>query len=192
MPVAQGGNAFPAKTENLSRLGSLGNCKNLFAVQGGHIDLVAQGRLNKGDGHLTDDVGVVAPEKVVRRHMDENVEIAGGAAVSAGLAFTGQPQPGAVVHPGRNFDGDFFGNLDQPVAPALSAGMGNGLAASLAIRTGCANGEKTLAAAHLTRALAVGAGFGIGSGLAAFSFAGIAAFGFGHIDFGFGAESRPA
>jgi hypothetical protein len=49
---------------------------------------------------------------------DFNVQVARWPAISTGLTFTGQSNPIAVVHAGRNLNGEFsgFGHATAPMA----------------------------------------------------------------------------
>ena len=49
-------------------------------------------------------VGAVALEERVRGDRQENIEIAGGSAAQARLAFAGKPDAGAVLDAARNID----------------------------------------------------------------------------------------
>ena len=50
-------------------------------------------------------IGAVALEELVLGQRQEDVEVAGRAAADAGLAFAGEPDPGAVL--------DALGNVDR-------------------------------------------------------------------------------
>ncbi len=71
------GDALAAQDEFPAGLGALGDGVGHLAVQGGHFDLRAQGRLGKGDGDLAVYVKVPPPEELVGPDMDLGQQVAG-------------------------------------------------------------------------------------------------------------------
>ena len=65
-----------------------------------HVDLGAERRLREADRHLADDVVAVAGEERVLAHVQDDVEVAGGAAVAPRFALAAQLQARAGVDAG--------------------------------------------------------------------------------------------
>jgi len=66
--------------------------------------------------------------------------------------FPAQPEAGARLDAGRNLDLDDFGNLFPAGAPAVLAGVGDGLSQSATIRAGGADTEEAAGLGDLTTA----------------------------------------
>jgi hypothetical protein len=49
-------------------------------------------------------IGAITLEEFVWGNLQKNIEIARRATTHAGLAFTGEPDPGSVLYAGRNVD----------------------------------------------------------------------------------------
>ena len=111
----------------------------------------------------------------MRADRQEDVEVARRTALQAGLAFAGKPDPGPVLHPLRNVDGECAFLGDPPGAGTVAARVGDHLPAPVTGRAGPLHREEGLGRAHLALAAAGRAGgrararFGAGAdaGLAA-------------------------
>src|SRR5260370_28538298 len=93
------------------------------AVNRGHFDLRAQAGLGDGNRHFDLDIVSVAVEERMLLYARRDVEIACRSAQRAGIAFARNPQPRAVLRPGRNVDGYRLGARDAPVAMTGGAGV---------------------------------------------------------------------
>src|SRR5262249_3341333 len=143
----------------------------VVAFQGRHLQLIAQGGLDEVDVELDVQIVLDALEDLVRRDLDSDVEAAVGAAVGADLAFAGEPDLGAVVDAGRDFD--LQGATDALAAGAATVGTGrlNDPALTTTAVAGAGINElpenAALDAPDLAGALAVGAFEGLGARLRA-------------------------
>src|SRR5262249_53667534 len=131
-----------------------------------------------------------ALEHRVRLDLHHHVEVAGGAAVDAGLAAARQADAVTVVDPRGDFHRQRLVLLDAAAAAAGGAGVGDHLAGAVALGAGLLDRETPLLHAHLALALAGGAGGGLGAGLGAAALAGAAFLEGGHADAGLGAARR--
>ena len=101
---AQERDAFAADADDAAALGAGGDFQgDLFAVEGGNGELVAERGLGDVDGHLEQQVVALALEEAVRLDVQHDVQMAGYAAARGGLALAVQPQLDAFVGawPGR-------------------------------------------------------------------------------------------
>src|SRR4051812_47055914 len=89
-------------------------------------------------------IGAVALKELMRRQRQENVEIAGWPAADAGLAFTGEANPGAVFHPLRNIDRQRAVARHPSGARAGRTGIFDHLAAALTAGAGALQREEAL------------------------------------------------
>ena len=131
----------------------------------GHVRL-EQGQLDRrtecGCGHRHRDVaaqvGAVAGEHRVGRHVDLDVEVPGGSTARADLALVGELDTGAGVHACRDLHGDRPARADASVAGALAAGLGDDLAVATAGGTGAEGAdlaeERALDLLHLAATVA--------------------------------------
>ncbi len=110
----------------------------------------------------------------MRFDREEDVEIAGGAAAQACLAFTGKANARAVLDARRNVHRQRPLLHDAAGAVAGGAGIVDRLAAALTGVAGTLDGEEALARADLAGAAAGGAGRRLGAGLGAAARAGLA------------------
>src|SRR5439155_15363664 len=86
---------------------------------------------------------VVAPREVrILLDADEDVEIAGRAAVESPLPLTRHAQPRAVVDAGGNLDGDVFRLAHAPGAVARLARLLDHFSRPAALRAGALHGEE--------------------------------------------------
>src|SRR5690606_2443803 len=115
-----------------------------LAVQRRHLDLAAERRPRDADRHHAVQVVAVALEDRVLAQADLDVQVAGRAAVGAGLAVAGAADAHAVVDAGG--DAHFQGllALDLALAMAGLAGLGNDLARAAAVRAGLLHAEEAL------------------------------------------------
>src|SRR6185436_14049309 len=117
---------------------------------------------------LGDHVRALAAEARVLLDVEDDVEIAGGAAVEPLLALAGEAQPRTLFDAGRDGHLERALLLDPPLAAAALAGVGDHRAAAAALRAGAGDGEEALREAHLADAAAGVAGGGrAGAGAAA-------------------------
>ena len=140
--------------------------------------------------NLTNNIGIPALEELMGLHMDENIEITGGTSIYTRLTLAGQPQSGAVINTGRNFDRDFFTGHHLAHAAAFRAGMSNDLAITAACRTGGADRKESLTAGNLTGAAAMPAGFRFGAFFATIAATVGTNFALFDFNFGFGTKNR--
>src|SRR5262249_19609704 len=109
-----------------------------------HLDLAAERGGHHRDRYTTMQIGTVALKELVRGERQENVEIAGGAATDAGLAFAGEPDPGAVLDALRNIYGEGSVARHASRTHAGRARVLDHLPASLTGGTSPLQGEETL------------------------------------------------
>ncbi|MPM37854.1 hypothetical protein SDC9_84473 [bioreactor metagenome] len=112
---------------------------DVLPVQGRHLDLGTQRGLAEGHRNGDGEVGAAAAEELVRGDVDVDVEVTGAAAVLTLGALALQPDPLAVLDPGRDADLHGVGRTttpgtaadrarvvdDQPTAVAVLAGLGD-------------------------------------------------------------------
>lgn len=66
MPIAvEVGDTLVFQPENLPRLAARWNLELCFAAQGGHLNLSAQGGLNKADWQFVEDIILIPAEEFV-------------------------------------------------------------------------------------------------------------------------------
>src|ERR1700674_3373985 len=112
LAAAQGRDALAAQPEDLTRLRTGRDLHRHRAVEGGHVDLGAERRLRKADGHLADDLGLLAPEDRVLAHLHHDVQVAGGGAgLRCWLALAGELEAGPGGDARRHL------HLDPPLPP---------------------------------------------------------------------------
>ena len=96
-PAADVGHPPPLEPEHVAALGPLGDVQPVRAVEGGDLDLGAEGGLGEADRHLADQV-VAAPleERVLADH-DLDPEVAPGRTGVARLALVAELEPHAAL-----------------------------------------------------------------------------------------------
>ena len=100
------GHTLAAQAKTMAGLGAFRDLQACaVAVDGGHLDLAAEGCGRERDGHATLNICAVALEHAVGRYAHENVEIAWRAAASAGFALASETDARAVLDTVRDFDG---------------------------------------------------------------------------------------
>ena len=102
----------------------------------------------------------IALKHIVFLDADFNVQIAGRAAIGAGLTVAGAAYAHAVVNARRNFDLQCFLALDLALAMAWRAWICDDLASAATVGTILLHTEKTLA--HLDHALSLAGAAGFG------------------------------
>ena len=155
--------------------------------QAGGVDLAAQGRDGHGNRHGDQQVQVVALEQVVRRHRQEDVQVAARAAALTGVALARQADARAVVDAGGDLQVQGAGLADLAVAVTGRAGVGDHLARAVAAGAGPLDLEEAVGLAYAAGAVAGGAGDGLGAGPGPRAFAGLAGHGGGDVDLDLGA-----
>src|SRR3954471_12887160 len=128
-------------------------------------------------------------EEGVGFDLDEDEEVAIGAAVRSGLTFVGEAETHAVVDSRRDIDLELTVDLLVAVAAALAARVADHLAGAAAGAAGAADREEALLIEHLTAAVAGRTGAGAGAGLGAFAAAVLAVLHTRHLDLRVHAEN---
>ena len=131
-------------------------------VQGGHFHLGAEGGLGEADGHFAKEVVAVALKNLMGLDMQNDVQIAGRAALDSRLAVAGGTEADAGVHAGGDFDGDLGGAFAAAAAAAGAARLVNNTSAPAAARAGLGDAEDAAGSDDLAAAVAGGAGLGGG------------------------------
>ena len=127
-------------------------------------------------------------KKGVLFYFEENVKIAAGAAIGAGLAFVGEAKPVAIGNTGGDGDFQFAIHLDDALAAAIVAGIANDLAGTAALVASSANREEALLIEHLAFALALRTGGDAAAGFRTLAIAASALFMAGNLNFSGHAE----
>ena len=118
------------------------------AVDRRHFEFAAERRRHHRDRHAAMQIGAVALEDRMRGQRQENIEVARGAAAHARLAFAGETDAGAVLHPLRNVDRQHALARDAARARAGRAGILDHLAAAVTGRAGALQREEALRVPH--------------------------------------------
>src|SRR5579863_5112244 len=116
--------------------------------------------------------------------VQHHVEVAGGAVVAAGFAFSGNAQPRIRIHARGNAQINRARALDAALSAALGAAFANNLSRAAAIRASARNGEKSLLVVNLPAAATGDARYDSRTGLRARSVASLAEFQSWNADFG--------
>src|SRR5262249_24547368 len=129
--------AFAAQRDHPAMLGA-GRDADLLAaaVDDRNLELGAERRLGDVDRQGADDVDALALKELVRLDLEDDVEVAGGAAARAGLAPAGHRQVLSGVDPARDSHVAPGHRPDASLAGALGAGAGDDPALAAAARTG--------------------------------------------------------
>src|SRR5688500_2568771 len=124
--------ALAAQAHRAAGLGAGRDLEPGRLVEGGDLDLVAEGGLGDVDRQVGHQVVGLAAEVAVRLDVDHQVEVAGRAAVGARLALVAQPDLRAVVDAAR--DAHLEGAVDphHALAAALLARIGDDRAVAVA------------------------------------------------------------
>src|SRR5215217_328623 len=152
--AVQVGDAVGLQPEDLPGLGAGGDGHLHLPVERGDIDFRAQRRVGEGDGHLAEDLVLLALEERVLLDDDGDVEVSRRTAPVSRLAHARQPHPRAVVHARGDGDLDdlFRGRL--PGALAARAGVRHHRARAAAVPAGTRHREEALRVAQLPAAAA--------------------------------------
>jgi hypothetical protein len=185
------GQAFAFAAEKSAGLRAFGNGELfVFAADGGNENFGAESGLRNGDGDVAIEIGAAALEVGMVLHFEENVEVAGNAAVGSLLTFAGDAEAHAVVDAGRNGNFDGAGVFDAALAAAFGAALLDDFAGAVAVRASARNGEESLLIMHLATPFAMLADFHARAGLCAGAVAGRAIFHARNFQFGFHASGR--
>ena len=122
-------------------------------MDGGHVCLAAEGRLDHGDGETEVNGLTITLKMLVIVNVNHDIEIAGRTAPATAFPFTGQSHPRPGVHPGGNADIDLFTPVDESLAIAILTGFRNDLAGAMTVRTGSRNLKKALGTNHLSASM---------------------------------------
>src|SRR6185295_16575711 len=132
-----------------------GNLDRVRSIERRHLDLAAERHGREVDRDLAEQIVAVAAEELVLVHVDDDVEVAGGAAGGAGFAFTLQTQLLSGGDSRRNLHRDlaFLGDASRTLTRL--ARVADDLPRTAALRTGARHGEEALLESHLTLAAAL-------------------------------------
>src|SRR5256712_5212160 len=158
----QAGRAEPLEPEDLVMLRPGRDLDDrAVALQRRHLDLRAERGGGETDGELADDVIALASEGRMRGHLDQHIEVAGGAAVLARLALVRQAQPIARLDAGRNVHVEHAFSLHPLLPAARRTERGDRVAGALAASARFIEGEEALLEAELAGALATWTGLDV-------------------------------
>ena len=161
---AQERNALALEAEGRAGLRALGYVELYLTVERGNLDLRAERRSRKGYVLIKEHRRALALKPCVGLHEHRYQQIAGRAAVYAGVALSAQRYGLSVVDAGRDADAHLVLAADAADAVAGAARAMDDLAATLALTTARVllhhTERRALRGFHLTRALAVGADLG--------------------------------
>ena len=157
--------ALAAQAEARTRLRSGTHGQRFLAVQRRNRDLGAQCGLGIGDRVIAENVQFVTPEDLVFAYVQYDVQVTGHTAGRPGLSLAADAHAYAVIHAGRDLDGDGLLDPHASFAGTGLARVGDELAGALAVSAGTGNREESLLERDLAlpRALRAGihtAGFG--------------------------------
>ena len=178
--AAQPRHALPFQAENGAGLGALWHMVFHRLVDGGHDDIPAQGRADKGNIHLHIQIRAAALKDLVRADGHYDVDVAGRASLRACLALARDGDDLPIVDAG----GDVYLDLALFILHALAAAVRAGVLDDLP-RTAADRASRNihhlaqrgaLYGLHLPRAAAMGTGFGVGALFGACAAAGGARF----------------
>ena len=155
-----------------------------------NLDLAAQRRDGEADRHFAVQVRALALEDRVRLQVDDDVEIAGRAAVHSGLALAGEPDPVVLVDARGDLHRQRLVLLDAPGAVARGTGVGDDLAGPVAGRARLLDREEALRHPHFAAPVARRALLGLRSGFRAAAMARLARLVRGDADLRLGAPRR--
>ncbi len=169
-------------------LGAGGDFDVGLAGEGGDFEFSAEGGLDEADGDFADEVVVFAGEDFVGFDVEDDVEVAVGAALEAGFAVAGGAKAGAGVDAGGDAEFDLGGAFAAALAAAGGAGFFDNAAGAFAAGAGLGDAEDAAGHDDLAASAAVLAGFFAGAGGGAGAVAGVAGVEFGDGDVAFAAE----
>ena len=158
---AQERNALALEAEGRAGLRALGYVELYLTVERGDLDLRAERRSRKGYVLIKEHRRALALKPCVGLHEHRYQQIAGRAAVYAGVALSAQRYGLSVIDAGRDADAHLVLAADAADAVAGAARAMDDLAATLALIAARVllhhTERRALRGFHLTRALAVGA-----------------------------------
>ena len=157
--AGKGGHALIANPEGGASLGARPDLDGGLAIQGGNLELTTEGCGAEREGDFAEKRGALALEDIMVLDVDEGVKITRRAAAHACIAVAGGAEADAGINARRDAELDAGLALDAAFAPAVAAGIGNGLARAPAFRAGCLLDENARLSAHDPAARAGGAGF---------------------------------
>src|SRR5205085_12119097 len=132
---------------------------------------VAEGSLREADRQLEEDVAPFALEEAVGLDLEHNVEVAGGTALGAGLAFAGEADLLPAVDARRDLHGQLARLVHAALSMAFVAGRADDTALAVAAPTRCHGHELTedalLDAPHIATTFALRTDGRLGVGLRA-------------------------
>ena len=169
--VARVANSFSAHPEYFPAFGSCRDFESRIAVDGRHLHLAAEHGDLEGDGDFADDIQIVAFEKFVFVHVEDDVKIAGRSAAPSTFAPTRNPQARTGFNPGWDFHVDRTFVPDESLSVARRAGLADDFARAATGRTRLAKLNESASADHLTCAAAIFAGLFARAGFGAGPFA---------------------
>lgn len=114
--AAQVRDAFPPHPQDLPGLGPGWDRENGGPIHSGDINIRAEGSLGKVDIEVEDDICIPPLEILMPSDLDDEVKVSWRASVHAWLAFSGEPDLGAVIHTGRDVN-SFLASLAFQTAP---------------------------------------------------------------------------
>src|SRR5579883_1550347 len=183
------GNALVLEPELRAGLRAFRDLQLVRLFERGDFDLGAERGLRDIDRNGAVQVLLAALEKRVRLHLEEDVKVAGRAAVYPGLPFVGEAEPRAVIHAGRDVDLELALRLAASRAAAGGARIANDLTGAVAGAARAADGDEALLVGDLAAAVTGGAGGGAAAGLRARAVAAVASLHARHLDIGIHAEN---
>ena len=188
------GDALAPQTEGGAGLGTGGQVIGDLAIDGGDLQLSAHGGLIEGDRLLVKDGGALTDKLAAGLHPDVDDQIAGGAAVLAGVALAPEGDSLTVIDTGGDGHRDTALDLVVSGAVAVITGAVDDLAGAVALGALCGGGVGEAAAAPLdadhTGAPAVGAGVSGGTRLTAGAVTGLTGLSAGQLNGLLTAEGR--
>ncbi len=160
-PLVQADYALVAQPEYGASLSSFGNLQLFLAFEGGHGDVGAENGLSNSNRYLAVNVVPLALEKRVLLNEDDHIEIAQPVRlVHAGLTFSLNAQPRAVVHARGNLQLEDFFFPHEAAAMTSVARIANNPSFTITLMASAADGKKALLVTYLAGALACRAGHG--------------------------------
>ena len=131
------------------------------ALERRYLDVRAERGGGETDGEFADNVVALASEGRMRGHVDQHIEVAGGAAVLPRLALVRQAQPSARLDASRNVQVERAFRLHPLLPAARRTERGDRVAGALAASARFIEGEEALLEAELAGALATWAGLDV-------------------------------
>src|SRR6476660_453684 len=123
--------AKPFKTQQFVGLRAGGYLHHCRVVLGWNDTLPTENRCDEIDRYVAANIVAFALEHGMRLDRDGDVEVAGGPAIDAVLAFVGEAQTHAGFDAGRNVDGDRALPIDALTALTDCAGLRDDATGSL-------------------------------------------------------------